>query len=49
MLPHFNTEIRDSIISNGYELIYECKDSFDKKKISNTIEHLKWKLIDQSL
>jgi len=49
MLPHFNSEIRDSIISNGYELIFECKDSFDKKKISTTIEHLKWKLIEQKL
>ena len=49
MLPHFNTEIRDSIISKGYELVYECIDSFDKKKISNTIEHLKWKLIAQNL
>ena len=49
MLPHFNTEIRDSIISNGYELVFESKDTFDKKKISDTIELLKWKLVAQNL
>ena len=49
MLPHFNTEIRNSIISNGYELVFECVDTFNKKKISNTIEHLKRKLISQNL
>ena len=47
MLPHFNQEIKESILTSSYELIFECSDTFNQAKLTKVIEQLKCKLIDQ--
>ena len=49
MLPHFNQEIKESILISSYELVFECSDTFNQAKLTKVIEQLKWKLIDQNL
>ena len=48
MLPDFSLEIKNSI-NKSYKLIYECSAAFDQRKLSLTIEQLKWKLKAQNL